>query len=172
MRTHSPLVLNVIELLENPGVRREFRFDAPAAGLHVGMSAVEGELHFDLTGESIDGGIVIQGTIGGRWSGQCRRCLKDVDRDFSFKAQEIFRPPSEVWEEGYVIKEGTVDLERMVADNVALNLDISPLCREDCKGICPVCGQDRNEVDCGHEPLAQGDHRWDALKQLKGRLNG
>ena len=76
MRTHPPLVLNVLELLETPGVRREIRFEAPGEGLGVGMAAVTGNLRFDLVGEAIEGGIHIRGTISGHWTGNCRRCLR------------------------------------------------------------------------------------------------
>jgi uncharacterized protein len=172
MRTHSPLVLNVVELLENPGIRREVHFEAPAGGLGFGLVTVPGDLRFDLVGEAIDGGVLIQGTIGGHSSGTCRRCLQPVDRDFEFQASELYRPPTEVWEEGYVIKEGTVDLERMVTDTVALNLDLNPLCRDDCAGLCPRCGTDLNQGSCDCLPAEEGDLRWSALRELRGKLNG
>jgi uncharacterized protein len=172
MRTHSPLVLNVTELLENPGVRREVQFENPSGDLQVGIVCVPGNLRFDLVGEAIDAGVLIQGTIAGSSTAVCRRCLQPIESEFTFGASEIYRPPTEVWEEGYVIKEGTIDLERLVSDTVALNLDLNPLCKEDCIGLCPRCGADLNQGPCDCTPLQEGDLRWSALRELRGRLNG
>lgn len=62
----------------------------------------------------------------------------------------------------------TVDLDPLVAEQVALALQPYPVCRADCKGLCPVCGQNLNEKDCAcdrHVP----DPRWAGLQRLKQR---
>ena len=171
MRTHSPLVVDVHEILEHPGIRRPIVLDAPVPGLEVGLVAVPSDLHFDLVGEALDGGILVQGTVEGSYTGTCRRCLASIEQPFTFRASEVFRPKTEVWEEGYVVDEGHIDLERLVRDNVGLNLPINPLCKDDCAGLCPRCGADLNQGDCGC-PTDEGDPRWSALRELRGRLNG
>jgi uncharacterized protein len=60
----------------------------------------------------------------------------------------------------------TIDLSRALREQVLLALPPSPLCQEDCKGLCPVCGADRNERDCGHKPEST-DPRWQALKKIQ-----
>jgi uncharacterized protein len=57
----------------------------------------------------------------------------------------------------------TIDLEPVVREQLILALPISARCREDCKGLCPVCGQNRNERDCGH-------HEPDAASALSLQL--
>jgi DUF177 domain-containing protein len=170
MRTASPFVLNVRELLESPGVQKPIAFAAPIE-LESGLVKIEGDLQLDLVLEAIEGGVLVRGEFAGSYAGSCRRCLKPIAGGFEVKGSEIYRPEgAEVWEEGYVVKDATVDLEPMIRDTVGLALPINPLCREACEGICPRCGADLNEgpCDCGPEV----DHRWSALDDLKGELSG
>ncbi len=169
MRTHSALVLDVREPLEHPGVRRPIAFLAPIADLGTGLVRVEGDIAFDLTVEAIEGGVLVRGTMSGHYGGECRRCLKPVRRSFGFKGSEVYRPPGDVWEEGYVVKDLTIDLEPMVRDTVGLNLPTNPLCKDDCAGLCSRCGADLNEgaCECSDEV---GDIRWSALRELGREL--
>jgi uncharacterized protein len=165
MRTHSQLVVDVRELLEAPGSRRPLAFSAPVAQLEVGLVVVRGELDFELVLESIDGGILVQGSIEGEYAGPCGRCLQEIVQPLRVRVAEIYRPPGGVWEEGYVISNEAVDLERAVRDAVGLEIPLNPLCRPDCAGLCPRCGADLNDGPCGCR-VDEGDLRWSALKEL------
>src|SRR5262249_5526290 len=59
-----------------------------------------------------------------------------------------------------------IDLAEMLREEVLLALPIAPLCKEDCKGLCPRCGADLNEGDCGC-PQEPHDERFAALRNLK-----
>jgi uncharacterized protein len=167
MRTHSPLVLDVRELLETPGQPRSLAFDSAVPELVTGVVQVPGEVHFDLTLEAIDGGILVRGEMSGSYETECSRCLKPVTQPFAFTGAELYRPPGDVWEEGYVIKDGTtIDLEPLARDTVGLNLPSRPLCRSDCKGLCSRCGADYNEGTCECSQEAEIDIRWAALRDL------
>src|SRR5206468_3309557 len=71
--------------------------------------------------------------------------------------------PDNVDEESYSGKE--IDLRPALREQILLSIPPSPLCKEDCKGLCPVCGKDLNEGDCGHDKTAP-DPRWAALKNI------
>jgi uncharacterized protein len=60
----------------------------------------------------------------------------------------------------------TIDLHAAVREQVLLAAPPSPVCREECKGLCPACGQDLNLHDCGHKQI-DVDPRWEALKALQ-----
>jgi len=167
MRTHSQLVIDVLELLESPGSRKKLAFTSDVPALDSGLAHAGPELVFDLFAEAIDGGIWVKGTISGNFHAECRRCLNAVDQPFSFEAAELYRPPAEVWEEDYVIKDTTIDLGPLVRDTVLLNLPHDPLCREDCAGLCPKCGKNLNDEPHSHED--EMDSRWSALKELKAQ---
>jgi uncharacterized protein len=80
----------------------------------------------------------------------------------------ITAPIAEVLEnmdnEEYIIPEsGNIDLSELARETFFLNVPMAHLCREDCKGLCPKCGADRNETDCGCI-LKEKDPRWKALE--------
>lgn len=60
-----------------------------------------------------------------------------------------------------------VDLESIIREQIILGLPMSARCRENCAGLCTVCGQNKNERDCGHQPPKLEDPRLAALKNLK-----
>jgi uncharacterized protein len=61
----------------------------------------------------------------------------------------------------------TIDLDPIVREQVLLALPVSVLCREECKGLCTVCGTDLNVKDCGHSNLKEVDVRLAKLKDIK-----
>lgn len=61
----------------------------------------------------------------------------------------------------------TVDLEAIVREQLILGVPMSPRCKEGCAGLCTVCGQNKNERDCGHQPPVLEDARLSALKNIK-----
>ena len=58
-----------------------------------------------------------------------------------------------------------MDLTEPVRQALLVAIPMRPLCREDCKGLCPECGANLNYIDCGHHQEA-ADNRWDALRAL------
>ncbi len=61
----------------------------------------------------------------------------------------------------------TIDLDPVVREQVLLALPVSVVCREDCRGLCPTCGQNLNEQDCGHGRAKEVDVRLAKLKDIK-----
>jgi len=83
----------------------------------------------------------------------CDRCLKETVQDFSYAESHtvVRRLVSDQEAEGYLFaKSDCIDPEETALTDLLLELPSKMLCREDCKGLCPVCGCDRNETDCGH----------------------
>lgn len=165
MPTESKLTLDVSELLDSVGARDEVRFSEVVPDLQIDLARVDEPLRFELTVEHIEDGILVRGPVTGRFVETCRRCLSETARELRFDVAEIYRPPSDVWEEGYVISEETVDLRPLIRDNVLPQLPLYPLCRDDCRGLCSRCGQDLNDRDCGCD-RERVDVRWSALRDL------
>ncbi len=81
----------------------------------------------------------------------CDRCLKETVQAFSYDtAHTVVRElQSEDEEENYVVaKAESIDAAEIAISDLLLELPSKLLCREDCKGLCPKCGCDRNETDC------------------------
>lgn len=80
----------------------------------------------------------------------CARCTKPfVERvSFSFSERFVKGETESVEDETYPYTGDELDLDKAVLDNLFLELPIAGVCREDCKGLCPVCGVDRNTTQC------------------------
>jgi uncharacterized protein len=158
--------IDVRDLIEHPGASRTVRVQEGVPGLHTELADVPKDepIEGDLTLESVLDGIFVHGTISGRFTMRCARCLKEFERDFDLAVEEMFaREPGP--EDDYAIDPDlSLDPEPMVRDAVVLEMPFSPLCKPDCLGLCPVCGGDRNLGECpGH---ATTDPRWSALAEL------
>lgn len=103
---------------------------------------------------------------------QCSRCLKDtiykVDTDLDFVLVEAIYEPEFSDEENDIIffHDTLVDITPIVQETVLVNLPIRILCQEDCKGLCPKCGVDKNTGQCNCQEK-EIDPRWEKLKELQ-----
>jgi uncharacterized protein len=101
--------------------------------------------------------------------GPCMRCLEPGALDLDVEAREIDQAATEDEElrSPYVV-EDELDIGRWAHDAVMLALPSRFLCRPDCAGLCPVCGESLNDADpADHEHEQPTDSRWSALKDLK-----
>jgi uncharacterized protein len=119
----------------------------------------------------------IEGRITGEIEIDCTRCLSAAKTALEFPFKVTF-----VTEENYTqdveaelraddldiaIFDGQkIDLAELVREQVLLNLPTRFFCQEDCRGLCPKCGADKNTVNCNCEEK-EIDPRWSALKNLK-----
>lgn len=111
---------------------------------------------------------------------QCARCLEPIERDLASAFDLLYRPlgvdaagneravHEADTEIGYYQGDG-IELHDVLLEQVLLAVPIKAVCREDCKGLCPHCGRNRNQESCACEDRP-GDPRWDALKDLKDKL--
>jgi uncharacterized protein len=163
----NPLRVDVADLLRRSGRNRVVEAEAVLDGLRVVDTRVpEGApVTVAVRLESLNDGILARGTVGTRWVGECRRCARPVDGELSAPVLEVFEArPTEG--ETYPLVDGFVDLEPMAREAVLLELPLAPLCADDCAGLCPECGADRNEGPCGCAPVA-ADPRWAVLADLE-----
>jgi uncharacterized protein len=104
-------------------------------------------------------------------SGACMRCLGFAELERHVRAREFHdldAPPSDELHSDYVVAE-QLQLSTWARDAVAQELPEQILCREDCAGLCPVCGKDLNDEP--HEHLQRDpDPRWAALEVLREDL--
>lgn len=105
-----------------------------------------------------------------RVNGPCVRCLEDAAVDTEVDAREVDQSDTDDEElrSPYVV-EDELDLGRWAHDAAILALPARILCRPDCAGLCPVCGESLNDADpAAHKHSTGGDPRWAKLDQLKG----
>jgi uncharacterized protein len=125
-------------------------------------------LTLDLRLESVTEGVLVTGTVAGPLTGQCGRCLEPVSDDLTVDVMELFAyadsATDETTEEDEVhrVDGELIDVEPVVRDAVVLALPWTPLCRPDCAGLCPDCGQRLDDLPAGHAHEVL-DPRWAAL---------
>jgi len=98
---------------------------------------------------------------------ECARCLESLSQSLEINFAEVYTfKQDSVNESGQVVPEdGVIDLQPFVREEMLLTVPINPLCSPDCKGLCPVCGGNRNVEPCSHEEHT-GDPRLSVLKSL------
>lgn len=159
------MIISVKDALRNEGERYDLAFtaDLPATD-YMGPitflnTKVEGAYFAD------GGNIRCYGKIFVTCRFACDRCLKEFDRDFTFSFSEIFSSNAE--EENYRLSRSeTFDFQPLLNDTVLSGLPIERLCREDCKGLCPHCGIDKNFSSCSCEDDVKEDNPFAVLNGL------
>ncbi|MHB8669737.1 MAG: YceD family protein, partial [Acidimicrobiales bacterium] len=160
-----PFVLPVADLHHRPGARRGEVLSARLPGMALGRMGVEvppdAEIGLEVVLEAVTDGILATGSVRATFRAECRRCLGPVGGTARAEFRELFEPrPMEG--ETWPLRHEEVDLEPLVRDALLLELPLAPLCRKDCRGLCPTCGADLNEGACACVPDDR-DPRWAAL---------
>ena len=171
---------NVSTLLrESVGSTREYEIDdvvlideqAPR------QERVSGTATFLRTRE----GVLVTAHLEGVEHGACSRCLVDVAVPIRIDFTEEYFPTVDLRTGAHVAAppdpeafridaEHTLDLEEAIRQAWAGTVPMQPLCRPDCRGLCPRCGQDLNQGPCACRP--DEDERWSPLRKLAGKLEG
>ncbi len=183
--------VNIDEIKEH-GLRRSWEVtrevaDEMVAGDRAGYRA-RGPVHVDARLEKIERRVRVGAHGKAELTVPCGRCLAPVSIDLPLDFELTLVPrdeyedadggekedhtgqvagsfdPHDAEEDVYNGK--VIDLDPLLREQLVLSLPAYPVCREDCKGLCPVCGANLNERECGcdrHVP----DPRWAGLEKLK-----
>jgi uncharacterized protein len=155
--------------------------ERPADDPEAGSAVIDADIYAD------GATVFAAGTISGKVRVACGRCVGPVDVPFDEKLRVTFVPKADLeqddakleaaaeTEDGVELAEGdldlfpydgeAIDLEPLLREQLILAVPYAPLCREDCQGLCPQCGADRNLAACDCEKPV--DPRFEALKGLK-----
>lgn len=165
---------------------REVRFtvDIPPGEIDYDLKVKQSSaLHAEGGAQLLNGSlgeIRVMGDLHATMEGTCDRCIEPAGYQIENHFDLVYMPSSEAKTGGEdEVEEAGVDvgyyegsgleLNDVLREVVLLALPIQLVCSEDCKGICPVCGQNRNQTDCGCQ-LETADDRWNKLKLLRAEL--
>jgi uncharacterized protein len=133
--------------------------------------------HVELGYQRSGSGFIFHGDVSGVFHTSCHRCLTKVPYNVSGEFDVVVRRGTDRIPEGdsdsaedYVIlslNEHQVSLDEYVYESVIVNIPMRIVCTDDCRGLCPSCGIDRNQKSCACEDVP--DSRWDALRKLKDK---
>lgn len=142
------------------GTRYEGEEPAAIVGLEDDrFRRIDAPIRYDLNAQVVSHELVVQGSLEVDVTVECSRCAGFFStrvRDSSFLR-------------AYAVPEGTesVDLTEDIREDILVNLPAFPVCRPDCKGLCPRCGKNWNEGLCSCKPSTGGPSGWSALDGLK-----
>jgi uncharacterized protein len=174
-----------------PGNARNRKLTVPApADLRLELIGVpEGAAaELDLKFEAVAEGVLVTGTVTAPLAGECARCLGPVTSSVTASFTELYLyPPArprgtgqardgrhgqdrydeheEQDDDERYLDGDLLDLEPALRDAVVLALPMSPLCRDDCPGLCVECGVPLADAGPGHRHEDPPDPRWNGLKQ-------
>lgn len=185
----NELILNVDALEE---ANQPFEADLPREFLD-GVLRADPPTEFHAAGAAHLAGratrmgrkILVQAKATVPLQGQCKRCLKPVALDEQLELSRTWIPKDQVHKGEHHEKRGEMeasfdpgtadeevyegkelDLSPAVREQILLSAPESPVCSEDCRGLCPKCGKDLNEGECGCDRTVV-DPRWAALKGIQ-----
>lgn len=140
--------------------------DIPDEGLHVNveedvdlegislLAPVTAGLALNKSGKEI----IVSGELKSEMELQCSRCLKAFRRELKLPVEVVYHPLEEIVAERHELKDDEMDmgfyrgeeldLRELLNEQLLLNIQMKPLCREGCRGLCPRCGTDLNTGTC------------------------
>jgi uncharacterized protein len=164
--SNNPFLLNVGFIVHQTiGYFRDFDFDFPEIHLKPDLDIK------DLTGTvrvtRTPQGLLVQVRMHAKVMQECVRCLNDCWQPLKIDFTDLYAfTQKTVTDTGLILPEdGKIDLGPSIRDEMWLSVPISPLCSPDCKGLCPVCGVNLNEIPHTHEEESI-DPRLEVLKTL------
>ena len=117
--------------------------------------------------QSFAGSVLVEAELDFSVTMPCDRCCDLVTREFSprFSHTVVRELVSGADEDLIVAPEERLDLDGLLTEDILLDMPSKFLCKPDCKGLCPVCGKNRNREECSCQ-RQEGDPRLAALRQL------
>jgi DUF177 domain-containing protein len=175
VRGGGDFVFDMRVLGKGPGeYRDEKRTAAAPDGLGSGLVLVPagGDVTLDLRFEAVSEGVLVTGSAVAPLTGECARCLDPLTSSTEVSFQELYRYLPDPGEDGADGEDRSLDgdyldLEPAFRDAVVLALPLSPLCRDDCPGLCAECGAKLADVGPEHGHGGKVDPRWGALAKLE-----
>ena len=129
----------------------------------------------NLTVQHADEEYFCQGKISADFKLECARCLSEFVTKIGGKTDFIIRHGRPTTrddreipdDEEYVdlLDDLTADISYIVSQTLSLGLPMKPICKDDCQGLCPACGINRNDKKCDCK-TEQIDERWEGLQGL------
>jgi len=115
-------------------------------------------------------GLIVQADFSAETTLECVRCLNEFDHSLDWQLTELYAfNKKSVSESNLILPEDAhIDLQPLIREYALLEMPTKPICKPACKGLCPVCGEDLNQIDCGHKGISE-DSPFSALKDLLGK---
>ena len=169
--------IDLSDIAGTPGARGRYsiseRLDSTEG--FAGVGPVTGEITVENTGSLL----LVRGRLQARVRCSCKRCLSEFDRALAVEVEEEFATESTDRDietvdrdepEAAAISHYVLDVSDLVRQQIAVSAPMAPICRSDCRGLCPQCGRNLNEGPCDCGPQLSNS-RWEKLRDLFGDVS-
>lgn len=168
-----PVQVNVSSIREQKGSSLPVQGEVACPPLEVEGSTVEPAGPVQVRGvvTNTGKGYLVQADLDAAVQLECTRCLEVFTLRLRRRIQEMFYPERlrdpklEAEEVVNYYSHDVLDLSEVIRENLQLALPMKRVCRPQCQGLCPVCGHNLNQGDCGC-PRQPRDGRWAVLGDL------
>ncbi|MDO4436643.1 MAG: DUF177 domain-containing protein [Coriobacteriaceae bacterium] len=181
MSVFGSIPVEIGDKLENPGDSMQLAGKVDVTSYQVGDKELKlpEPPTYDVVLTNAGDGILASGIARAHAVGECDRCLEPASFEVAAEIEEyyLFEEPDdpEGYEDGFelVSEDRVIDLGDAISDAVVMETPFVVLCRDDCQGLCPTCGANLNEGDCGCAQAAEqawvesDENPFAALKNIK-----
>jgi len=146
--------INVAQLRRMEGSSERYAFCEPMSPLQFGkdeyvfLKPLNVQLDVVNTGKSL----LVNGKVSSEMGVTCSRCLKDFPFYLAFEFEDEWIPEEfaeeNEEENAFIFEKDEFNIEDRILEHVLLHIPMKFMCSEDCKGLCPKCGADRNTITC------------------------
>lgn len=161
--------ISIANVMKQSAAREEFCFKVTPAELGIipAEALLEGDVRVDFAVANVGDVILLDGNVQAVFNRSCGRCAMEYNLTCIGEFKEKFYPSGTVGigKEELTFSDDLIDITQIVRENLLLAEPIQSVCSEDCKGLCPTCGVDRNITEClcdAHEI----NPKFEALRQL------
>lgn len=162
----TPLRLNVGFIIHAEiGFNRSFDIELDKINLDASLEAkdISGQIEFSRT----QSGLLVEATLNAQTNLECSKCLDNIIQPLNINFTELyaFNEKNMTDSELLIPEDGFIDLTPLIQDFLQLAMPINPTCKDNCAGLCPICGINHNHHTCDCEPQSI-DPRLASLKDL------
>jgi len=165
------MLINLTEYFESQGKQSKTRIPYEADVYNNGWNeypiVAKDDLNLSIS-NTIDGKVMLKGNMKFTLKGSCDRCLKDVNIDVPVEFEYSVIEPDGYHEDDDVpdfMNGYELDTEALINNELIMSLPMKVLCKETCKGLCPVCGKNLNDGECGCDTFIP-DPRMAAISDI------
>lgn len=159
--------VDVSEITIIDGASADFTFEETLSSVELPEEeiSIDGPVRFTGRLTGMGGILKLKGKLIVPYAAKCYRCLKSIPGQMTIDVrEELLKEGTPHEEEAFTFSGDTVELDRVVKDNIILSLPMKQLCDPACKGICPRCGADLNESVCRCAGEAEINPQMEKLK--------
>lgn len=146
--------LNITDIIKVNGASMDVDFNETIEGLDNVGNGLRFDQPVKFSGKLVNnsGILELEGRMTTGYTAQCFRCLTEIAGKIDIKVDEDFVNSSSAKkgeDEVYTYEGNVLEIDKALKDNIVLNTPMKMVCSENCRGLCPKCGANLNEKECG-----------------------